>query len=142
MKPTFKQAKVLFSLRPLKRNEKLFTGKWDKFVIVQEDEHSVTLEFTEEGRPGYSQRTFSRNTYDGVLGTWIESPLINKSGVASVLWSDNVPNILRRRLEQKVEHFTLTMGELEILYNESKKLSDQVRNSLQIIKLLTVGKDI
>ena len=140
MKPTHKQAKVLYSLRPLSVNEKLWRGSFDSFRIEEINEKTVTIEFSKSGEPGYSIRTYSRATYDGVLGTFINSPIVNRSGLATVIWDDKEPNVLRRRLQQKVEHCTLTPEELETLYNEAKKLSEQLRRSLHAAKSISSSK--
>ena len=140
MKPTRKQAKVLFSMRPLSVNEKLWKGSFDTFRIDEIDDRTVTIEFSKSGEPGYSIRTYSRSTYDGVLGTFINSPIVNRSGLATVIWNDKDPNVLRRRLQQKIEHCTLTPEELELLYDEAKKLSEQLRRSLHAAKSISSAK--
>ena len=67
---------------------------------------------------------------------WINSPILNRSGIASLIWDDDVPNKLRRRLEQKVERGTLRETELDKLVEIVKNFAKDVERAVEMNKSL------
>ena len=60
--------------------------------------------------------------------SWINEPVLNKTGLASEIWNDS-SNIdhLRRRLEQKAERSTFTD-------EEKSKIIDALDNFIKLVK--------
>jgi hypothetical protein len=74
---------------------------------------------------------FSADKMEKILlmkNTWINEPVLNKTGLASEIWDDS-SNIdhLRRRLEQKAERSTFTD-------EEKSKIIDALDNFVKLVK--------
>jgi len=93
---------------------------------------TLTVEFGMEGEPKSKKiMYFSGDKMEKILllkNSWINEPVLNKTGLASEIWDDS-SNIdhLRRRLEQKAERSTFTD-------EEKNKIIDALENFIKLVK--------
>jgi hypothetical protein len=125
---TPKQAVALYESEPMNKIEKLFTGHYDTLEISMIDHERVKVNFKMKGKPGFSSREYFLFTIKVLQHDWINSPILNRSGLATMMWDDLTPNNLRRRLEQRVQHRTLSD-------NEKETIVTQVEEFLHLIKI-------
>lgn len=62
--------------------------------------------------------------------SFIQSPIINISGFASLLWDDANPETLRKRLYQKAVLRTFSDSEKEQVVEHLEKLLDEAKKEL------------
>lgn len=129
---TPKQAAALFEAEPFSKNEKLFNGSFDSLEISMSTFDRVMVKFKNEGKPGFSLREFSLYTIKVIQHDWINSPILNRSGLATLIWDDLTPNNLRRRLEQRTQHRTLSENEKEIIVNEVEEFLNMIKICFQV----------
>ncbi len=93
---------------PLKNGWDICKGeqKGNRYVVtfIKGDEVMLTMKYPLH---------IYREVIKPLQNTWIDHPALNRSGLASLIWSDKEPNKLRRRLEQKAERDTFNQGERE-----------------------------
>ncbi|MGM0529085.1 MAG: hypothetical protein ACQERS_11810 [Bacteroidota bacterium] len=93
---------------------------------------TLTIEFGMKGEPKSKKfMYFSGDKMEKILlmkNSWINEPVLNKTGLSSVIWDDS-SNIdhLRRRLEQKAERSTFTD-------DEKNKIIDALENFVKLVK--------
>lgn len=129
---TQKQALALFDMEPIKCVSKLFNGTFDTVELSLIDPTIVRVKFTEAGKPGFKMNDYYLETVQKIRNDWINSPILNRSGLATLIWDDLTPNNLRRRLEQRVQHLTLTHTEQEIIVREVEKFLNMIKVSFDI----------
>ena len=66
------------------------------------------------------------------MNLWSNSRIINRSGFATLLWNDNIPNKLRRRFEMKAKRGTFTIDEKKKIVNAIEGLLKDIRKSFNI----------
>jgi len=107
---------------------------WDYCIGYKEPKRPgiLTVEFGEAGiSRGKKFMYFSGSKMEKILlmkNSWINEPVLNKTGLASEIWNDS-SNIdhLRRRLEQKAERSTFTD-------EEKSKIIDALDNFVKLVK--------
>lgn len=129
---TPKQATALFESEPINKIEKLFTGHFDTLEISVTDHDLVNIKFKQTGKPGFSSRDYLLYTIKIIQHDWINSPILNRSGLATMIWDDLTPNNLRRRLEQRAQHRTLSDEEKETIVNEVEQFLNLIKICFQV----------
>jgi hypothetical protein len=129
---TPKQAVALFESEPLDKIEKLFNGHFDTLEISLIDHDRVNVKWKSKGKPGFSSRDYLLFTIKVLQHDWINSPILNRSGLATLIWDDLTPNNLRRRLEQRAQHRTLSETEKEIIVNEVEQFLHMIKTCFQV----------
>jgi hypothetical protein len=99
-----------------------FMGDWDNCAGHQ-DGNNFVVEFRLK-KELVKKLTFKLQFYKSnikpIKNTWINNRILNRSGMAEKLWpGEDVPNKLRRRLEQKAERDTLSR-------DERKKIEEEI----------------
>lgn len=112
-------------------DRKLFHGEPDH-VKVEMENSVVRMKYTFEKKPGYLVTRHHLHNVKRICGTWLLNPMINKSGLACMIWDDNVASVLRRRLDQKVARNTLTITERQKINEVVKKLASDVNNMARL----------
>lgn len=95
------------------------------------DEHVVKF----KGRKTHRDLYFTREQYEKIArlkNLWIDSPILNKSGLAEKVWSDSDISKyqLRRRLEQKGERGTFTNDEKHAIKKAVREFYNDVIGSM------------
>jgi len=100
---------------------------------------TLTIEYGMEGKP-HSKKFmyFSGDKVEKILlmkNSWVQEPVLNKTGLASEIWNDSSDtDMLRRRLEQKAERSTFTDEEksniIEALDNFVKLVKKSLRSNI------------
>lgn len=129
---TPKQATALFESKPMNKIEKLFNGHFDTLDISLTDHDFVNVKFKQKGKPGFSSRDYLLHTIKVLQHDWINSPILNRSGLATMIWDDLTPNNLRRRLEQRAQHRTLSGSEKEIIVKEVEEFLHMIKICFQV----------
>jgi hypothetical protein len=128
-KLTSKQVNLLFNTESHEpESRKLFNGHFNE-VLVKMDRENISLMFKESGKPGYLKKVFRVGVVKLIQHDWINHPVLNRSGLASLIWDDNIPNKLRRRLENRVKFNSFTAEEKYQIMEELEKFVEQVRRS-------------
>ena len=128
---TPKQVEKLLEMKPQTEVSKLYSNKFDVVEVGIKDQ-TVTLKLILKGKPGFRFVTYLRWYVELVQQKWIENPMLNRSGLATLLWNDLKPNNLRRRLEQKLQHGTLTEDEKKMIIKNVEEFTHKVKKSLEI----------
>ena len=102
-KLTNRAVHVLFIVQGLTEKKRLFNGSYDT-VEVEKSGDDLAVTFKQKGKPGFLKKTFKAGFVRAISHDWMNDPMLNRSGLAAKIWSDNTPNKLRRRLEQKTNH--------------------------------------
>jgi hypothetical protein len=133
-----KQLAILFrSPSATPETKKLFDGRYDTVKIsvhtnMAKKQQEVAVVFQEKDKPGFLYKTFTPHFIRLVQQDWINSPVLNRSGLASLLWNDLKQNNLRRRLEQRAYYLTFQPEEKRKIVEELEKLLHLVKKSLEI----------
>ena len=69
---------------------------------------------------------------------WVNNKILNKTGLATAIWDDNKPDILRKRLMQKNEIGSLTDKERDKIIAEIENLLKQTKKQLLSFKKNTI----
>jgi len=107
---------------------------WNYCIGYKEPKHPgiLTVEFGEAGiSRGKKFMYFSGDKVEKILlmkNSWVQEPVLNKTGLASEIWNDSSDtDMLRRRLEQKAERSTFTD-------EEKSKIIEALENFLKLVK--------
>jgi len=124
------------TMKPVKIIDRLFPGSWDRcqgFVDKMEPEY-YCIEFSYSEQAGTRRFYFTKNQAEKLFqlfNPWLDSPILNKSGLAQLVYPDATGNSLRRRLEQKGERGTFSKEEkkriIEVLENYVKSVKESLR---------------
>ncbi len=114
-----------------------FVGEFNSCVgEMQEDFYVVT--FTVDGSDVFKKLYFSKDMYillSDFKNKWIHNPILNRSGLAALVWSpegeNKTPNQLRRRLEQKSERASLSAEEKKIILQKVSEFYKEVENAMK-----------
>ena len=129
-KLTAKQAKLLYEIKPiLPESRKLFNGKFNRVELTAKADN-ITVVFKQDKEPGFLAKVFKLGTIKLIQNDWINSPVLNRSGLAALLWKDQIPNKLRRRLENRVKFSSFTDQEKAKIIEELDRFVRQVKSSL------------
>ena len=109
-------------------DEKLFKGKPTTLEVSIEQQFVYRLKFGYTDKIGFKVARIHEKHLKRICGTWLKNPILNKTGLACAIWSDNDPAVLRRRLDQKVERNTLLPTERHIIIKVIKELMNEVNN--------------
>jgi len=129
---TPKRVEKLMTIGALYQDSKLWNGEYDTVDVSMDKGMEVKLRYSQSGKAGYMVRKFHYQELVSLCQMWITNPILNKSGLASKMWSDNEPNKLRRRLEQKVQFDTLTPDEKKMIVDELEEILHLTKKSLEI----------
>jgi hypothetical protein len=127
---TKKRLDSLLSMKDLKKEHKLFVGEYNT-VHASKHESGYKIRYGFDDKPGYMIVYIGADKLNSICQTWLMHPIINKSGLATVIWEDSTPNKLRRRLEQKVKYDTLTADEQKKIVSEVEKLLHLIKKSFE-----------
>ncbi len=128
------QALKIIKMRPDKMEFEENFDVWNYCLGYKEPKKpgTLTIEFGMKGEPKSKKfMYFSGDKMEKILlmkNSWINEPVLNKTGLSSVIWDDS-SNIdhLRRRLEQKAERSTFTD-------DEKNKIIDALENFVKLVK--------
>lgn len=129
---THKHTDILFAL-PVPTVKKLFNGTYNE-VRVNYDGRNAILLFKENGKPGFVKKTYRLNQIRAVRQDWMNDPILNRSGLAALIWNDKKPNDLRRRLENRVKFMSFTKEERDQIIREVRRFADNVERSLSYLE--------
>jgi len=132
-KLTNRAVHVLFIVQGLTEKKRLFNGSYDT-VEVEKSGDDLAVTFKQKGKPGFLKKTFKAGFVRAISHDWMNDPMLNRSGLAAKIWSDNTPNKLRRRLEQKTNRGTLTIKELDQIVEIVDKFSQDVKRSCELYR--------
>lgn len=129
---TPKQIHRIYQLPSTERVEKshLFNGLFNEVEVRLMSKKEVCFKFSRSGKIGYKKKYFGLPFIQMITQSWINSPILNRSGLATLIWNDDIPNKLRRRLENRAKAMTFRDEEKQIIIEELEKFVDEVKRSL------------
>ena len=133
-KLTFRAVHILFIVQGLTEKKRLFTGHYDQVEISRVNETDLAVIFKLKGKPGFFRKTFKADFVRLISHDWMNNPILNRSGLAAQIWNDDIPNKLRRRLEQKTNRGTLSVKELDQIVLIVDNFNKDVQRSVEIYK--------